>query len=78
MEVNQMSKIRQQEEYKLGTIRPRRPLSSQLTKTFEVKTSRVYTLLIVHFCHLIDFHSKHHLLLGSELIYAHMTSSAIV
>ena len=46
----------QQEELKPGTFRPRRSLS-QLTKTFEVETSRVFTLPVAYFARVIDFHS---------------------
>ena len=44
-----------------GLCQPRRPLlsrrSPRLTKTFEAKTSRVFTLPVAYFAHIIDFHS---------------------
>ena len=38
-----------------GFRQPRRLSPDQLTKAFEVETSRVYTLPVAYFAHLIDF-----------------------
>ena len=57
MEVNYTSKVRNRKRKNLGRFDLKGLWSPWMTKTFEVKTSRVFTLPVADFARIIDFRS---------------------